>query len=178
MTPTVYLAGPITARTILEANSWRDDVISKLAPHGIVGVSPLRCEPPRGERYTLSDADPKFGTARAISSKNKEDVRRCSLTLAYLPKKLNDSPWPSIGTIAELSWAYWDGKPTILVSDDPRITEHPVINTEAGWIVPSLDEAVEIIVGVYSVYVPFHPALTVETAYPHSASIELLKGAL
>jgi len=152
MRPSIYLAGPITAKTIKEANDWRDDVIAKLAVRGIIGVSPLRCEPPRGERYTLSDADPKFGTARAIASKNVSDVRDCKLTLAYLPTVLND-PWPSLGTICELSWAHMLGKPTILVSDDRRITEHPVINANAGWIVGTLDEAVEIIVGIYGVYV-------------------------
>lgn len=148
---TVYLAGPITAKTIKEANDWREEVISKLSRHFIVGVSPLRCEPPRGERYTWSNADPKFGTARAIGSKNIMDVRNCDLTLAYFPKCMND-PWPSIGTICELSWARMAGKPTILVSDDERITQHPVLDANAGWILPTLDDAVETIVGVLGIY--------------------------
>lgn len=151
MKPTIYLAGPITSKTIGEANDWRDSVIWRLACLGIVGVSPLRCEPARGDRYTLSNADPQFGTARAIASKNRMDVRMCDMTLAYLPREMND-PWPSVGTISELAWAAMIGKPTILVSDDQRIREHPVIDGNSGWILSTLDEAIEVIAGVYSIY--------------------------
>lgn len=148
---TVYLAGPITDRTIAGANDWRYEVIRKLETYHIAGISPLRCEPPRGDRYTIANADPQFGTARAIGSKNRMDVRMCDLTLAYLPKFLND-PWPSVGTISELAWAAMIGKPTILVSDDPRITDHPVIDSNSGWILPTLNMAIEVIVGIYKDY--------------------------
>lgn len=148
---TVYLAGPITDKTIAGANDWRVQVYLALATHGIRGISPLRCEPPRGARYTISNADPQFGTPRAIGSKNRMDVRMCDLTLAYLPKEFND-PWPSVGTISELAWAAMIGKPTILVSDDKRITDHPVIDSNSGWILPDLGSAVEVIVGIFKDY--------------------------
>jgi nucleoside 2-deoxyribosyltransferase len=148
---TVYLAGPITGKTIAGANDWRYEVIRKLEAFYICGISPLRCEPARGNRYTLANADPQFGTARAIGSKNRMDVRMCDLTLAYMPKMLND-PWPSLGTISELAWAAMINKPTILVSDDPRITDHPVIDSNSGWILPTLDMAIEVIVGIFKDY--------------------------
>jgi len=44
------------------------------------------------------------------------------------------------------------GKPTILVATDPRIVEHPVIDSNSGWILPSLDMAVEVIVGIFKDY--------------------------
>lgn len=148
---TVYLAGPITDRTIAHANDWRWEMIRKLETFHIVGISPLRCEPPRGDRYTIANADPQFGTARAIGSKNRMDVRMCDITLAYMPKEFNN-PWPSVGTIGELAMASMINKPTILVSDDPRITDHPVIDSCSGWILPTLDMAVEVIVGIYKDY--------------------------
>lgn len=147
----VYLAGPITNKTIAEANDWRVPVTQALAQHGIVGVSPLRCEPPRGDRYTIANADPLFGTSRAIRSKNFFDVRRCDWTLAYMPLHLN-TPWPSVGTIGELVLAYGAGKSTILVSDDKRLTDHPVLRGAAGWILPKLDDAVEVLIGVLGIY--------------------------
>lgn len=149
--PTIYLAGPITAKTIGEANDWRVNVVNSLDLCGIIGVSPLRCEPPRGERYTISNADPLFGTARAIRSKNFFDVDACDWTLAYMPEHLNH-PWPSVGTIAELSRAYAKGKTTILVSDDKRLVQHPVMRGISGWILESLPEAVEVITAVLGVY--------------------------
>lgn len=148
---TVYLAGPITGRTIGEANDWRYPIIAELRQHSIIGISPLRCEPARGDRYTIANADPQFGTARAIGSKNMMDVRLCTLTLAYLPAALN-TPWPSVGTISELAWAKAMNKPTILVSDDPRIIEHPVIDSNSGWMLGTLREAVGVIIGVLRDY--------------------------
>lgn len=121
------------------------------AIYNIRGISPLRCEPLIGERYTSSSPDPKFGTARAIASKNLNDVRMCDLTLAYLPRELNERK-PSYGTICEIAWAYAIGKSVILVSDDPAIVEHPVIQANAGWIVDNLADGLEIAVGILGDY--------------------------
>ncbi len=68
MKPTVYLAGPIAGCDKGEANDWRWHVAGKLRASGIVGISPLRCEPLVGERYMVGYEDPRFGTARAIAS--------------------------------------------------------------------------------------------------------------
>lgn len=148
----VYLAGPILDCNKGEANDWRAFVAGRLAPHCITGVSPLRCEPLIGERYSMAYPDPKFGTPRAIRSKNFFDVQRCDLTLAFLP-----TPAPgrhqSYGTIAELNWAFALNKPSILVSDDPGVYEHPVIDGVAGWSLRTLDEAIEVCIGVLSAYV-------------------------
>ena len=83
--PKIYLAGPIFGATGAEANDWRRDMTARLAPHGIIGISPLRCEPMVGARYDLHYADPCFGTPEAILAKNFLDLRACDLTLAYLP---------------------------------------------------------------------------------------------
>ncbi len=148
---TVYLAGPIAGCDKAEANDWRHDVSRQLAEAGIVGISPLRCEPLIGARSTLQYADPKFGTARAIGSKNIFDVRHCDMTLAYLPREINDRR-PSYGTICELAWAHMIGKPTILVTDCPVLLNHPVISACSGWLLNTLDEGVEVIIGILADY--------------------------
>lgn len=148
---TVYLAGPIAGCDKGEANDWREYVGNILEPYNIRGISPLRCEPIVGERYMLNYADPKFGTARAIGSKNVFDVRHCDMTLAYLPKVINDRR-PSYGTVCEIAWAHIIGKPTILVTDDKYLQEHPVISACSGWILPTLDDGIEVITGVLTDY--------------------------
>lgn len=85
MKPKIYLAGPIFGATGPEANDWRRDMTARLAVHGIVGISPLRCEPMIGDRYDVAYADPCFGTPEAILGKNFLDLRACDLTLAYMP---------------------------------------------------------------------------------------------
>lgn len=151
MKKTVYLAGPIMGCTGAEANDWRRQVDAQLKDMGIIAVSPLRCEPLIGERYTSEHPDPRFGTARAIAAKNRFDVRNCDITLAYLPK-----PEPgrvqSYGTIVEIAWADAYGKQVILVSDDPFVLKHPVIDACVDWKLGTIDEAVDVCIGVLGGY--------------------------
>lgn len=147
----IYLAGPILGCDKAEATDWRKYVSEALAPAGIIGVSPLRCEPLVGERYGMGHEDPKFGTARAIAAKNLYDVRRCDATLAYLPIATNPH-WPSVGTLGELHWARALNKPTLLVTDDDRLFNHPTVDACSGWKLRDLDDAIEVILGVFSIY--------------------------
>lgn len=150
---TVYLAGPILGTTEAEAKDWRNTVASKLYCHNIRGISPLRCEPIVGEVYgTGNNADPLFGTARAISSKNFFDVQACDMTFAYMPKHLEKQS-VSIGTILEIGWAYALRRPVVLVTDDPYLMQHPVLNSCAAWLVPTLDDGIELAVGILGDYV-------------------------
>ena len=152
----VYLAGPIAGCNQGEANDWRKYVADKLIRNNIVGVSPLRCEPLIGDRYSLDYPDPRFGTPRAIAAKNRFDVVTCPMTLAYLPILKNpdgSTRVQSYGTIGEIFWANGAGKQTILVSDDPYVMRHPVIDAAANWKLETLEEAVDVIVGVLAAYV-------------------------
>lgn len=145
---TVYLAGPIAGCDKNEANDWRKDMRKKLGQLGIAGISPLRCEPLIGKTYELSyNADPKFGTARAISSKNLLDTRKCDLVLVYLPREINERR-PSYGSIIELAWAFALNKPTILVTDDPYLIAHPLVSACSSWLLEDLDQAVDVIEGL------------------------------
>ena len=67
----IYLAGPIAGCTEEEATSWRDYVVSML-PYGVVGISPLRCEPVKeGMTYTdVGATDKMWSDPRAIATKN------------------------------------------------------------------------------------------------------------
>jgi nucleoside 2-deoxyribosyltransferase len=153
----IYLAGPIAGNTKGEANDWRKDMICRLAEMNIRGISPLRCEPIIGERYGLGHDDDKFGTSRAIASKNMLDVRTCDLTLCYFPIDLTYRDGPSMGTICELAWAKMADKPTILVSTHPKVVAHPVVSACSSWVLPSLDDALEVIEGIFGDYVrPIH----------------------
>ena len=149
---TVYLAGPVLGCSGEQANGWRSMVASTLLRDNIRAISPLRCEPLRGERYGSSYSDPKFGTSQAIGSKNLFDVRTCDMGIYYLPVP-EDGRHQSWGTMQEMAWAYVLGKPTILVSDDPEIRAHPVINANSSWAVDDLSEAMDIVVGILGGYV-------------------------
>jgi len=148
----VYLAGPILNCTGPEANDWRRYVSDRLSPHGITGISPLRCEPLIGEKYVTNYPDPKFGTAKAISAKNKYDVATCDLVFAYMP--MIQGKRDSIGTILEIGWAssQQHSKPVILVTDDEFIINHPVMAACNGWCLPTLDDGLDVAVGLLAGY--------------------------
>lgn len=146
MKRTVYLAGPIGGCTKGEANDWRIDLEERLADHDIQGISPLRCEPVIDERYAAEGyPDEKFGTARAIGSKNEMDVRMCDMVIAYLPSI-------SMGTLIEIGMAHALNKPVIIVSGEPDINFHPVIQHCASWRLTDIDDAVEVVIGVLGDY--------------------------
>jgi len=149
----VYLAGPILGCTKGEANNWRQYVDEKLhagTNGGVIGISPLRCEPLIGERYSTDYPDTRFGTPEAIAAKNMHDVQNCDMVLAYLPAEMGTNI--SLGTVCEIAWARaWD-KQIIMVTDHPKIDAHPVINACRNWKLSTLDEAIEVCVGVLGGY--------------------------
>ena len=146
----VYLAGPILGRTGPEANRWREYVAEKLADHDIIGISPLRCEPAGvGDHYDGNYLDNRFGTLRAISAKNRFDVMACDLVLAYMP----DIFPLSIGTLGEIFWADAYGKQVILVSDNPILRDHPVLDAAVAWKLDTLHEGIDVCVGILAGYV-------------------------
>ena len=152
-TKTVYMAGPVTGCTQAETEDWREYVSSKLHKN-IIAVSPLRGEEKleEGKRFEALEPGSVFRTPGAIAAKNHYDTHTCDLVLAYLPQEHNERR-PSYGTLFELGWATGAQKPTILVTDDPIITEHPLFLAKVNWIFDNFDDAIQIINALFDVYV-------------------------
>jgi len=153
--PTVYLAGPIAGLTEGEAKDWRCRVTEALHAHGITGISPLRCEPSIKGRYDIPDgnqsADKCFGTAQAIGSKNEFDARSCDMILAYFPVT-SDRAVPSVGTIIEIGWGKALNIPVVVVTKDPYLSKHPLIRHCSSWSLDSIDDAIDLFVGILGDY--------------------------
>ena len=149
----IYLAGPIAGLTEEEGTSWRKEV-DLMLPDNIIGISPLRCEPVQpGMRYDDPGAvDKLWSDPRSINAKNWLDTESSDLVLAYLPKQYNDRR-PSIGTLIEIGWTIGLNKPLIVVSDDNQMLDHPLIECNAAWRLNELDDAVEVIIGLFGDYV-------------------------
>lgn len=147
MKPSVYLAGPVGGCSVEEANSWRDYVAEKLEDHGIVGISPLRCEPSIDGEYKADGyhADKKFGTIQAIGAKNEFDVRNCNMILAYFPST-------SFGTMVEVGMGKALHTPVVVVTDLPQVAKHPVIQYCASWSLDNLDDGLDVVIGVLGDY--------------------------
>ncbi|WCM26337.1 nucleoside 2-deoxyribosyltransferase domain-containing protein [Sphingomonas sp. QA11] len=140
--PLVYLAGPITG-TVEGEDDWREQCVKALAPT-IVTLSPTRQTVERiDETGELTDADRLrlMQHGRSIAARDRFDVNRCDVLLV----NLLGAKSVSIGTVGEIFWADAYRKPIVLVREAGNIHTHAMMDALASWIVPSLDQGLEII---------------------------------
>lgn len=140
----IYLAGPITSLTYDESETWRDYVKAHL-PENILCYSPLR-----GKEFLkkvgkleamTSDSLPPLSTPKGINTRDHFDLMNCDLVLVNLA----DAQIVSIGSVLEIAWAHAYRKPCVLVMEEGNIHWHAMIRECAGFIVPTLDEAIDIV---------------------------------
>ena len=135
----VYLAGPIEGCNLGEITYWR-----KLCHQGfgdsIIGINPYRAE---------MDSDTKESRKRIVM-KNYMDTKTCDLILAYLPKKINKRR-PSYGTTFEIAWGYSMQKPVVIVSDDSKVHNHPLMDTCGAlfWNLADAIDYINVLLGEY-----------------------------
>ena len=126
----VYLAGPIEGCNNNEINQWRSKCNLSFDDF-ILGINPYRAE--------MSNDTPE--ARKRIMMKNYMDTKKSDLVFAYLPKEINDRRH-SYGTTFEIAWGYSMQKPVVIVSDDPQVHHHPLIDMSGAkfW---DLEEAVD-----------------------------------
>lgn len=138
----VYLAGPITGISWGEATDWRDGVKAELAKYGLEGFSPLR-----GKEYLSKETsidpwynDKPMSCPKGLVTRDRFDVRTSNIIIA----NFLGADRISIGTCMEIAWADVYRIPTIAAMEPDNVHVHAFIMELCGYIVPDLDEAVEI----------------------------------
>jgi nucleoside 2-deoxyribosyltransferase len=147
----VYLAGQITGHSFDESTGWRDHVIHKLGQHRINGISPMR----RKEYLHGIDNIPAMGidsnplsTPKGITTRDRYDCTNADALLV----NLLDSRKVSIGTMIELGWADANRVPIVIVMEPDNMHNHAMVNTVAGFIVPTLEEGIALVVAILEPY--------------------------
>lgn len=142
----LYLGGPITGCDYNGCTNWRNYVARKLPPF-IQAISPMR-----GKDYLnnsgaiIRDSYGEFplSTQKGITSRDRFDVMRAdALLINFLGATV-----VSIGSIMEIGWGDAFRKPIIIVMEKDNIHSHSMIREVAGFIVPTLDEAVKIAIAI------------------------------
>lgn len=143
----VYLAGPIRGRSYDEAMAWRRYVRERL-PETIRVLSPLRAKPYLAAMGKLADARPDtrfpLSTPKGIVCRDFFDVRRCDCLLVNFLGAAS----VSIGTILEIGAAHILQKPIIIVMDETNGHNYSLLREIPGFVVPTLDEGIEIVKAV------------------------------
>jgi nucleoside 2-deoxyribosyltransferase len=142
----IYLSGPITGLSYDEATGWRDYCLGSMV--AVDFLCPLR-----GKEYLREESNLRFdysdhcmSTSRAIVERDFNDVVRSD---ALIVNVLN-MPTLSIGTVAEVCWAFALRKPIVLVAkDDSVFRKHPMLKEACAYQVETLDEALEIVSALY-----------------------------
>lgn len=134
--PEGYLAGPIGGLTWDEANTWRENVASMLQP--MKARSPLRPIEYNGEIINIKDSCFVTDGGRLSNSREREaptipfhnlfkrdyiDVHECDFIFAnYIgTKKI------SVGTNAEIAWAFHAGKAMFVAMEEGNVNENPFL---------------------------------------------------
>lgn len=146
MQPLVYLGGPISSLTHDGADEWRVKVASDI-DHFARALNPMRFNANLKDKGVLGQfgyEDSVFTTDRAITQRDRWDVQRSAVVFF----NFLGCTRPSIGSCVEVGWADSKRIPIIIVMEDDNMHQHGIINTCAGYIVPTLEEGVECLRGI------------------------------
>jgi len=151
--PSVYLAGPITGLTYDEGNDWRERVEADLFLAGITAWSPLRAKHFLREIGVLDSAGTPdsayiglnpLSEPKGITTRDRFDTMRSDMVLMNLVGATR----VSIGTMIEAGWADAARVPLVVAMEDDNVHRHAMLNEVAGFIVPTLEEAVAVVKAV------------------------------
>lgn len=138
----VYLAGPITGTSYDEATNWRDVASVKLNSN-IQGISPMRGKQYLAGKEFIQDAHAEYtmSTPKAIVCRDRFDATRCDVLLVNFvgAKRV------SIGTVLEIAWADSQRIPIVIAMEKDNVHQHAMIKEMAGYVVETLDEAVDVV---------------------------------
>lgn len=142
--PLVYLAGPMTGLSLSESVEWRKySAVILYDRYSISSLIPTRwVELGVDGQMVLNATYPEIPgcTSSAIFKTDFYDVKRSD---ALLVNFMTETKKPSIGTIAEIGWAYALGKPIVIAMGPNEFNRHPMIVEAATVIVDSLDKAID-----------------------------------
>ena len=146
----VYLAGSLTGSKTTTALEWRQYAFTELTKFGIKVYSPTRNKSFDPTKPIDIDSEKALGgpenTTRAINMRDYLDTIKAEALLVFLD---TTTPMPSMGTIAEMAWA-WDRRIPIIccVPENSVYMRHPMISEFITYRVDTIEEGVKIVVSV------------------------------
>jgi len=146
----VYLAGSMTGSQPTTALNWRQHASERLTKYGLAVYSPTRGKTFDPTKPIGIDSEKALGgpenTSRAINMRDYLDTTLADCLLVFLDVT---TPFPSLGTVAELAWAFDRRIPIVCcVPQDSVYMYHPMVSEFITYRVDTIDEGIEIVVSV------------------------------
>lgn len=151
----IYLAGPMTGLTYDEATAWRRETERRIPEAKF--LDPVRFDTPSGNGF--EHKEPAYDGMKSIIRRNYNDVAKCDLVFANFGAAVHKNI--SVGTVAEICWAYSLRIPSIMVV--PGYTQegsmdalramskrptthynHPYLKELADYVCGDFDEAIRV----------------------------------
>lgn len=133
----IYLSGKISPGA--SSTYYRKDAAQKLRDAGFHTLDPMRGKQKQGTKW--SDLNPAELIQRDI-----QDVLRSKVVLAVI---MTDGRKQSFGTPCEISAAWWNHIPIVLVTDDKTLAKHPWVTQLTSRVFNNVDEAIDYIIDYY-----------------------------
>ena len=135
----IYLSGKISPGA--SSTYYRKNVAQKLRDAGFHTLDPMRGKQKQGTKW--SDLNPAELVQRDI-----QDVLRSKVVLAVI---MTDGRKQSFGTPCEISAAWWNHIPVVIVTDDKTLAKHPWVTQLCSRVFDNVDDAVDYIIDYYGV---------------------------
>jgi nucleoside 2-deoxyribosyltransferase len=160
MSKKVYLAGPITGLEFDEAKDWRDSsspFVRRLRALGWTELSPMRNKEKFRVQGKLSAF---FDEGAAAVQQDLTDIEEAEAVIL----NVLGATHVSLGSMAEMGYAYALGRPVILVTEGEDNCHHHVFTDYMGTVqVSSLNAAIKALQNLYKQVVvekvPYAPPL-------------------
>jgi hypothetical protein len=138
----VYLGGSITGQTYDGATGWREYVSRELFSHGIKSLDPMRGKAYLSKEEMIADSYTEvMATIKGITTRDRFDCTRADLVLF----NFEGAEHVSVGSCIEVGWADAARIPIVVVMSEGNPHWHGMIRECAGFIVPTLDAAIDVI---------------------------------
>lgn len=133
----IYLSGKISPGA--SSTYYRKDAAQKLRDAGFHTLDPMRGKQKQGTKW--SDLNPAELVQRDI-----QDVLRSKVVLAVI---MTDGRKQSFGTPCEISAAWWNHIPIVMVTNDKTLAKHPWVTQLCSRVFNNVDEAIDYIIDYY-----------------------------
>ena len=146
----VYLAGPIRGQSYAEAVGWRSVAIARLGLYDVQGLSPMRNKEFLSRKRKIKGAyeEEIMSSQRGLTTRDRRD---CTTSDVLIVNVLHAIEETSIGTMIEIGWADINRIPIIVVMKGKNVHDHPMVRDCAGYIVDTLDEAIDISLSILGI---------------------------
>lgn len=135
----IYLSGKISPGA--SSTYYRKNAAQKLRDAGFHTLDPMRGKQKQGAKW--SDLNPAELVQRDI-----QDVLRSKVVLAVI---MTDGRKQSFGTPCEISAAWWNHIPVVIVTDDKTLAKHPWVTQLCSRVFDNVDNAIDYIIDYYGV---------------------------